>query len=175
MSNLELELTYLAHKLPEGIDRVTPTRLVDIYIPEDPKAHSRLRIRQKGSQYTMTKKILLNEGDASRQQEFDIPLNQKEFEALSKTSNKRVVKDRYNILINGSPAEVDIFREGLEGLVVIDFEFKTEEEQISFQAPEDCLADVTQENFIAGGNLAGKTYVDIEKMLKRFNYKKLYK
>ncbi len=174
MSNIELELTYLANKLPNDIFKVSPTRLVDIYIPEDPKLHSRLRIRQKGSQYTLTKKVLLNEGDASRQEEFDIPLDQKEFDVLSKTSNKRVVKDRYNIVIDGSHAEVDIFRDDLEGLVVIDFEFESEEEQVSFHAPKECLADVTQEVFIAGGNLAGKTYADIEEYLRRFKYKKLH-
>jgi len=35
------------------------------------------------------------------------------------------------------------------------------------------LADVTQEEFIAGGMLAGKTYNNISSELKRFNYRRL--
>ena len=45
---------------------------------------------------------------------------------------------------------------------------KTEEEKNKFGMPDFCLADVTQEDFIAGGYLAGKGYVDIEKELERF-------
>ena len=40
--------------------------------------------------------------------------------------------------------------------------------------PDFCLADVTEEIFIAGGMLGGKKYKDIEIDLKKFNYKKLY-
>ena len=57
--------------------------------------------------------------------------------------------------------------------MTVDFEFETEEEKEKFEMPEFCLADVTQENFIAGGMLAGKKYKDIEKELERFEYKKL--
>ena len=39
--------------------------------------------------------------------------------------------------------------------------------------PDFCLADVTQEVFIAGGMLCGKCYKDIEDDLARIGYKKL--
>lgn len=39
--------------------------------------------------------------------------------------------------------------------------------------PEFCLADVTQDAFIAGGMLAGKSFKDIEKDLGKFNYQKI--
>lgn len=52
---LELELTFLAKKLPEGIRAIAPTRIVDIYIPDTPE-HSHLRLRQKGEKYEITKK-----------------------------------------------------------------------------------------------------------------------
>jgi CYTH domain-containing protein len=76
-------------------------------------------------------------------------------------------------VINGHPAEVDIFVGQLEGLVVIDFEFDSEEAKSAFVAPGICLADVTQEMFIAGGKLAGKRYKDIKAELDRFNYSAL--
>lgn len=44
--------------------------------------------------------------------------------------------------------------------------------ELTFLAPDIALADVTQEDFIAGGLLAGKTYNDISAELGRFNYTK---
>lgn len=170
---LELEYTFLASELPKEIEGVSPKRLVDIYIPESGTDHPRLRLRQKGNTYEITKKTPVNEGDASTQIETTIKLDAHEFVALSSTSQKSVVKDRYVADINGYPAEVDVFREGLEGLVLIDFEFSSEDERAKFIKPEVCLADVTQEDFIAGGLLAGKTYADISDDLNRFNYKPL--
>lgn len=170
---LELEYTFLASELPIEIEGIAPKRLVDIYIPDSATEHPRLRLRQKGTAYELTKKIPVNEGDASAQIETTIQLDAPEFEAISQVSQKRVVKDRYVVNINGFPAEVDVFLEKLEGLVLIDFEFSSEAERAEFVKPEVCLADVTQEDCIAGGLLAGKAYADIADELERFNYKAL--
>ena len=174
-SEIELELTYLASQIPEEIRGVEPKHLLDIYIPEDPDTHSHLRLRQKGDSYETTKKVLLDAGDASEQMEYTIPLDAEEFEALSSVSDKRIEKDRYNVDIDGHPAEVDVFLGALKGLVLIDFEFSNPEGKQSFIPPACCLEEVTQEDFIAGGNLAGKSYADIADDLARFNYKPLHK
>ena len=70
-------------------------------------------------------------------------------------------------------AEVDAFVEDLKGLVLMDLESNTVQEKSVFKMPGLVLADVTQEEFIAGGLLAGKTYDDISSELKRFNYRRL--
>ena len=114
-------------------------------------------------------------GDASEHIEQTIPLTEEEFAALSRCSAKRVAKDRYRVVIDGILAEIDIFIEDLAGLVLIDFEFDTEDEKDNFIPPSIALANVTQENFIAGGLLAGKTYDTIAPELARFCYKKLSK
>ena len=170
---LELEYTFLANKLPEEIEGVHPKRLVDIYIPDLGGNHAHLRLRQKGENLEITKKVLVNANDASTQIEATIQLDADEFEALSAVSQKRVVKDRYFVSIDGFPAEVDVFREKLEGLVLIDFEFSSEDERAKFVKPEVCLADVTQEEFLAGGLISGKSYGDIASELARFNYRPL--
>ena len=169
---LELELTFLAKELPENIKTVKPTRIVDIYIPDTPK-HSHLRLRQKGEKYEITKKMPVVEGNASEQIEQTIPLTKEEFTALSNCSKKRVSKDRYNIVVEGRMAEVDVFVDELKGLVLMDFEFSTIEEKSTFKMPNIALADVTQEEFVAGGLLAGKTYHDIAPKLERFNYRQI--
>lgn len=172
-TELELEYTYLAYNLPEEIRGMPSKRLVDVYIPESGTDHPRLRLRQKGETFELTKKIPLQEGDASAHNETTIQLDKAEFDALSQASSKRVVKDRYVTNIDGYSAEVDVFRDDLEGLVLIDFEFSSKLEQDAFVMPSVCLADVTQEDFIAGGLLAGKSYTDIATDLDRFNYKPL--
>lgn len=92
---------------------------------------------------------------------------------LRQKSDKRVQKHRYNVVIGGYDAEVDVFQGALEGLVLIDFEFATLAEKAAFIPPACCLQDVTQEEFIAGGQLAGKSYDDISADLARFGYTRL--
>ena len=169
---VELELTFLAKELPKDIRAVEPTRIVDIYIPDAP-GHSHLRLRQKGENYEITKKMPVVEGDASRQIEQTIPLTKEEFTALSSCSKKRVSKDRCSVEVEGKLAEIDVFIDELEGLVLIDFEFSTVNEKSAFKIPSIALADVTQEDFIAGGLLAGKIYNDITPELERLNYKRV--
>ena len=72
---LELELTFLAKELPREIKTVKPTHIIDIYIPDMPE-HSHLRLRQKGNNYEITKKLPVAEGDASEQIEQTIPLTE---------------------------------------------------------------------------------------------------
>ena len=170
---LERERTFLAKELPQEIKTTEPTRIVDIYIPDTP-AHSHLRLRQNGKTYEITKKTSVAAGDASEHIEQTIPLTEEEFAALSHCSAKRVAKDRYRVVIDGT-LEIDIFIEDLAGLVLIDFEFSTEAEKDDFTPPSIALADVTQEDFIAGGLLASKTYDTIAPELARFCYKKLRK
>ncbi|MEZ5942503.1 MAG: hypothetical protein R3C18_14005 [Planctomycetaceae bacterium] len=168
---LELELTFLAsprlvtHSLLEGVD------MVDVYIPSNTSVvHPRLRLRQQADRYTVTKKIPVSSDDASAHTEETICLTLDEFECLSAASGRRVAKTRYKCDLGGRIAEVDVFKESLAGLVLIDFEFANSSELLDFTPPPECLADVTQEEFIAGGVLAGKSYNDISPQLERFNY-----
>jgi adenylate cyclase len=168
---IELEKTYLASSLPD-LSSAEKKEMIDIYIPKD-NAHPTLRIRKNGDKYEMTKKEPI-ENDPSKQLETTIPLREDEFLELEKNlEGKRTVKTRFMTKINGFDAEIDVFRNDLKGLVVIDFEFSDEEEKNKFEKPDFCLADITPEDFIAGGMICGKKYSDIEGELSRFNYKKI--
>lgn len=170
---IEIELTYLARELPKEIKGIEPISMLDVFIPEDPKIHSQLRARQKDDKYEITKKFPVSDHDKSIQNEFTIPLTKIEFESIIKASNKQTKKDRYKVVIGGHAAEVDVFHGDLEGLVLIDFEFNSQKDKSKFIPPACCLVDVTQEEFVAGGYLAGKSYKDIEDRLLKFGYEKL--
>ncbi|MEK7077023.1 MAG: hypothetical protein AAB967_02220 [Patescibacteria group bacterium] len=170
---IEFERTFLAKEVPAGLGRCECKEVLDIYIPAAVE-HPTLRIRKNGEKYEMTKKSPIEDGDFSRQKEHTIPLVAAEFEELSFLKGKRVRKMRYYLPYEGRVAEVDVFQDALSGLVLIDFEFASEEEKDAFVMPDFCLADVTQEKFLAGGTLAGKSYADIEDGLKRFGYSPLF-
>lgn len=147
--------------------------MLDIYIPKL-TTHPVLRIRKKGDTFEITKKSPLKD-DASEQEEQTITLTKEEFSELAILPGKRLRKIRYYYPINGQLAEIDLFLDDLEGLALADFEFSSLKEKESFQMPDFCLADVTQEESIAGGFLAGKKYSDIKSFLDKYNYKKLKK
>jgi CYTH domain-containing protein len=169
---IELERTFLAKYLPEGLKNCKRKEILDIYIPTDSR-HPTLRIRKNGDKYEITKKEPLAD-DPSEMNEETTTLTKEEFDELNKNLNgKRVRKLRYYYGYNGRTAEVDVFQDLLKGLIVIDFEFKTVEEKNAFQIPEFCLIDITQEEFIAGGMVCGKSYEDIEENLRVLDYKKI--
>ena len=169
---IELEKTYLIKYLPENLNDREFKEVVDVYIPKTAD-HPKTRIRKSGDKFEITKKEPVNKGDASHQKEQTIKLTEEEFNELSKIPGKRISKKRYNYNYKSRIAEIDIFQKELEGLVVVDFEFVSIEEKDKFEIPDFCLVDITQEKFIAGGKICGKSYNDIEKELKRFGYKKI--
>jgi len=167
----EFELTYLLKELPTGVLSSRHKEILDIYLPTD-DVHPKLRLRQSGDIYEITKKQPVSGTDSSHQIENTIPLTKEEFAELATLKGKRVCKVRYYYHENGIDYEIDVFQDDLVGLVVIDVEFSSNEEKAKFTPPDWVLVDVTQEKFIAGGMLCGKSYEDIAGELAGFGYQK---
>jgi len=170
----EIELTYLAKSLPKDLFEYPHKEMIDLYIPAA-FDHPTIRIRKNGDKYVITKKEPYEDtpNDTSHMLEQTIKITEKEFSEFIKFPAKKVEKHRYEYPYQGLTAEFDVFQGDLAGLVLIDFEFKTREEQAKFIMPDFCLVEVTQEKFIAGGMLCGKKYSDIEKQLVSYQYQKL--
>ena len=174
ISMIELEKTYLAKSLPVDLKNCKFKEIIDIYIPKFDR-HPSLRLRKNGDKYELTKKELVDKNNASCANEQTIILSKEEFDVLyEQLDGKKTHKIRYYYDYNGIIAEFDVFQDLLKGLVVIDFEFQTVEEKNNFKTPDFCLVEVTQEEFIAGGMVCGKSYEDIEHELAKFQYKKLF-
>lgn len=170
---LELEKTYLAKYLPEGITKCEVKEISDLYVPYQSE-YPKMRVRRRGDKYEITKKVRMDAADAGAQEEETILLNPEEYAALAQAPGKRLNKLRYEYPCGEAIAHVDVFQGELFGLVVVSFAFDSVEEKDTFSMPDFCLADVTQEDFIAGGMLCGKKYEDVEKDLARFGYQKLF-
>jgi len=173
MVELEREKTYLLKSLPEGLANCQSEILSDAYIPTSAE-HPVLRLRRRGDRYEMTKKEPVSGTDSSRQNEHTIKLTADEAAAFDIVEAKRFTKRRYYCTVEGHAAELDVYLEALAGLVVIDFEFKSDEELEAFAMPDICLADVTQDEAFAGGILAGKKYADLTEALQKYNYEPLF-
>lgn len=172
MTEIELEKTYLAKYLPKDIKRFPSKEIRDIYIPKE-SHHPVLRVRKNGDVYQMTKKEPVEEKDSSEQFEHTIKLTKKEFTALEKLSGKKSRKIRYYYELEGRTYEIGVHKDALAGLVVIDVEFTDKKDKDSFEMPDFCLADVTQEVALAGGMLAGKKYKDLANILKKYKYTRI--
>ncbi|MFH1770612.1 MAG: hypothetical protein ABH828_03575 [archaeon] len=169
---IELERTFLVKEIPNGLKDCKHKEVIDIYIPKD-LPHPTIRIRKNGDKFEMTKKEPVQEGDVSKMLEQTIILRENEFNVLMNLDGKKVAKVKYYYNYKGRVCEIDVFQGPLLGLVLVDFEFETEDEKNAFEIPDFCSAEITQEEFIAGGYICGKSYEDIEENLSKYDYKKL--
>lgn len=170
----ELERTFLVKNLPKGFKNSNFIDIEDNYFPKN-SAHANLRIRKEGDRKIMTKKYRKQERDASIMIEETILLSNSEYDFINKLNGKKLLKRRYFFNYEvGQFCEIDVYQDKLKGLVTVDFEFKSIKEKNNFIVPSFCLAEITNECFIAGGVLSGKSFKDIEKNLIIFNYKKIY-
>lgn len=167
----EIEKTYLVKKIPDGLEECRRQEIWDMYLPKAAK-HPKTRLRKIGEKFEMTKKER-NYDTASVQDEYTISLDRDEFEALAKAEGKELRKLRYYYDHDGVTGEIDLYLDAFEGLVTADFELETREELENFKLPTFCLADVSEEDFIAAGLLAGKSYDDIQSDLDRYGYHRL--
>ncbi len=172
--SIELERMYLAKYIPKDLEKFDSKEVIDIYIPKS-KEHPTLRVRKNGNKFMITKKEPSRSGDKTEMIEQTIPLTEEEYQELSKLEGKRVAKIRYFYDYKGRKAEIAVFKEDLEGLVMVDFEFDDLEDRKNFKVPDFCLVEVTDQEFLAGGKLCGERYGDIENELKKLGYSKIEK
>ncbi|GHU08704.1 hypothetical protein FACS189431_5440 [Alphaproteobacteria bacterium] len=177
MVELEREYTFLVEELPADLDGFPSKIIEDIYIPID-AVHPIIRIRRNGDKYVITKKQPIDagadgvSGDASHMVEHTIELSKPEYKALASLPGRKFKKRRFAYKIGNLEAEVDVYLDKLAGLVVIDFEFDSDDAMGKFVKPNFIGADVTQDGIVAGGMLCGKLYSDIsDELLKKYNYK----
>ena len=134
---MEIERKYLIHKLPENLSQYEKKEIEQGYLCTEPV----VRIRRSNEKYTLTYKgrgLLMRE-------EYNLPLTQESFEHLRpKIDGILISKTRYLIpLTEQLTIELDVFSGELEGLLLAEVEFETEEDANRFVPPEWFGEDVT--------------------------------
>jgi CYTH domain-containing protein len=160
---IEIEKTFLVKNIPSNLGQYQAIPILQGYISPLPTP---LRIRKKGDKFELTKKIFLKPNDYSSAEEINIYLTEYEFNKLWPLVEKYLEKIRYLIpLKDNLIAEMDVYQGKLKGLVVVEVEFKSEQEMNNFQPPEWFGKDITQKDFSANAFLAGKSFEEIKRWL----------
>lgn len=165
----EFERSFLVRSMPASVSESASIEIHDIYIPFNSQ-HCKLRLRKSGEVLEMTKKIQAVSGNSSHLIEYNIPLTQPEFDELKKVNGKEVRKTRYYYSEKGVDYQIGVFHDKLQGLVVVDVEFTDKNSMECFKLPAWLLVEVTEESFLAGGELCGKSYDDLSPHLNKLGY-----
>lgn len=134
---MEIERKYLVKQLPESLDAYPCRILEQGYLNVSPV----VRIRRDNDKYELTYKS----GGLMARQEYNLPLTQEAYEHLrTKIDGRLIRKRRYMLPISqGLTAELDIFEGDLAPLILVEVEFRTEAEALSFSPPSWFGEDVT--------------------------------
>jgi adenylate cyclase len=99
-----------------------------------------VRLRRKGDKHLVTAK----RGSGLSREEAEIELDRESFERLWPLTEGRRLHKRRHVIPHGELAiELDVYEGDLEGLVVAEIEFGSEDEARSFEPPEWIGEEVT--------------------------------
>jgi len=146
----EIERKFLVKSLPENLEQYPHTDIVQGYlvITED---GTEVRLRQKGNKYFQTVKS----GSGETRFESEIEITKEQFDLLwEATKGKRVEKTRYEIPYKSGTIELDVYHGDLDGLLLAEIEFSSEEESNKFTAPKWLSEEVTDDKRYKNKNLA---------------------
>lgn len=146
----EIERKFLVRSLPENLEQYPHEDIIQGYlaITED---GTEVRLRQKGEKYFQTVKS----GSGKTRLESEIEITEEQFKSLWEATNgKRVEKTRYEIPHENGTIELDVYHGDLEGLLLAEMEFSSEEESNKFVAPKWLSEEVTFDKRYKNQNLA---------------------
>lgn len=164
---IELELAWLVIYLPKDLKRYKPVEIIQAYLENTNETNiSNIRIRKQGDKYQCTKKFYVGSHEETGQnREETIEISKKRFEELLKTTDKIIYKKRYKYpLENGLIAEIDVYEKKLNGLIVVEVEFKSVVILENFQKPEWFGKEVTDSKGIYPPSIVNLTIEEINKI-----------
>lgn len=128
----EIERKFLVRELPQNLESYPQHEIKQGYI-QIADDGTEERVRKKGSRFFHTVKS----GSGLKREESEKEISEEEFNMLwPKTQGRRILKTRYDIEHESLLIELDIFSGDLQGLIVAEVEFKSEEESSNFEPPQ---------------------------------------
>jgi adenylate cyclase len=134
---MEVERKFLVSERPE-LDDADSEEIDQGYLAvgED----GEVRLRRKGERRLLTAKM----GVGLSREEAEVELDREAFERLwPLTEGRRLHKRRHVLPHDGLEIEVDVYAGELDGLVIAEIEFGSEEEARAFEPPDWLGVDVT--------------------------------
>lgn len=147
----EVERKFLVSEIPE-LTGLKSEEILQGYISTASDC-AEVRVRQKGSKYFQTIK---SDGGLKRS-EVEIEISKEQFDSLwTATEGRRLKKTRYEMPYEGLTIEMDVYGGELEGLVVVEVEFVSEDESALFTSPSWFGQEVTNDRAFRNKTLAKK-------------------
>lgn len=145
---VERERKFVAPQLPPTADPGVTLR--QGYLAIDGEVS--VRVRDAGPEgCTLTVKA----GRGAVRTELEWPLTPSEFDSVwEQTQGRRVLKTRYRLPLDERQVEVDVFHEELEGLIIAEVEFDTDQSLAAFRVPDWFGPEVTQDERFTNASLA---------------------
>jgi len=161
----EHERRFLLNEMPGGLTIVRTVHITDNYVDG-----TRLRVRQwvetlgdsTTTAYKLTQKVAAHDGGPGLLTTFY--LTQAEHGVVAALPHRQLRKTRYGL----PPLVIDVFDPPLDGLILAESEFDSEEALQAFTPPPFVLAEVTGDARFTGGRLATTTPAQLREALAAF-------
>ena len=146
----EVERKFLLDEVPASVEGSQSIQIEQGYLAIDQRAE--VRVRRADREFVLTVKA----GHGEIRDEVEIPLEEKQFEALwLLTEGRRLRKARHLVPLEGElEVELDLFEDDLEGLVTAEIEFADVGQSHRFEPPEWLAKEITGDERYAGQSLA---------------------
>lgn len=146
----EIERKFLVKEIPAGLGKYPSNDISQGYLAVTDDG-TEIRIRRKGTKYYETVKS----GEGLSRKESEVEIGGEAFHSLwPLTEGMRVEKTRFEIPYGAHLIELDFYSGSLEGLVVAEVEFGSEEESARFIPPDWFGREVTDDKRYANKSLA---------------------
>ena len=143
----EIERKFLVTTIPDGLPE-PGTEIRQAYLTTEP---TEVRVRSSdGGRHELTIKSL---GGLTRA-EVSVPVASEQFDELWSLAHGVIEKTRRRVDVGGYTAEVDVYGGKLDGLVVVEVEFPSEQEATSFVPPSWFGREVTTDGRFRNAALA---------------------
>lgn len=177
----EFRRTFLLQNLPEPVERSSShLQIFDNYIE-----NTRLRIRSVRSPETKEWTFILQQRFPVNEQlshwkiaeiylsenEHTVfePFENREIKKNERVESNEIRKNRYFLDYEGMQITIDLYLGDLWGLILAKVEFETKKELIDFEIPKFSVLEVTDDSFFVGGNLIGKTFIEVQEEFKKIS------
>ena len=149
-STIERERKFLIDAVPDSIDLSDRTEMRQGYLATGEQAS--VRVRDAGPKgFTFTVKA----GSGAERTELEWAIGREQFEAAwPHTEGRRVIKVRHRIPLDEHVIELDVFSDGLDGLVFAEVEFDSSQALVAFEPPSWFGREVTDDGRYTNASLA---------------------
>ncbi|MEA2006987.1 MAG: hypothetical protein U9O20_02390 [Patescibacteria group bacterium] len=170
---IELELAWLVKNMPKDLEDCPSFEIVQGYLPCDDDQIKDERVRKKKGIFTHTKKrFAVSSQETGFCEEETKKISEGEYLRLMEKGDKKVRKKRYLYPLESDLiAEIDVYKDNLDGLVVVEVEFSDIEGLKKFDPPEWFGKEVTDSLGVYPPHIANLTFEEVNQINQNYEQK----